>query len=159
MVQAIAPSGNLFLLLLVTELRAQGLTFLAFYVLQRAVREGIDGISIALLRSQTGLPVYEVSRACQTLATADLVKIGKHEKDRRVAVVTRTARGSKIHDQILSAAAERLRKGFRQVGDKRRVDDATALFREGNRRLFDPMMLSFFDLYDMETGKALYPNE
>ena len=37
LLRAIAPPGNLFLLLTLEELRRQELTFIAFYVLQRTI--------------------------------------------------------------------------------------------------------------------------
>jgi hypothetical protein len=52
LVRAIAPSGNLFLLLLLQELREQGVTFIAFYVLQRVIEE--PGISEFQLRRGDG---------------------------------------------------------------------------------------------------------
>ena len=39
LLRSIAPSGNLFLLLLLQELRHQGLTFTAFYALQRVIED------------------------------------------------------------------------------------------------------------------------
>ena len=39
LLRTIAPSGNLFLLVSLQELRRQGLTFIAFYVLQRIIEE------------------------------------------------------------------------------------------------------------------------
>jgi hypothetical protein len=39
LIEALAPTANLFLLVTLPELRNQGLTFLAFYVLQRIVEE------------------------------------------------------------------------------------------------------------------------
>ena len=37
--RALAPAGNLFLLLTLPEMRRQGITYLAFYALQRTVDE------------------------------------------------------------------------------------------------------------------------
>jgi DNA-binding MarR family transcriptional regulator len=158
-VRAIAPTGNLFLLLIVEELRRLRLTYAAFYVLQRAIDAGTEGISIASLRSLTGLPNYELSRACKVLATAKLGDIRKHERDRRIRVLRSTDRGETVHGQILSVAAKRFQQAFREIGDKRRIDEAADFSRQGNRKLIDPMRLSFFDRYDPETGAALYPEE
>jgi hypothetical protein len=66
LVRAIAPSGNLFLLLLLQELRQQGMTFIAFYALQRVIDE--PGISQFQLRRETGLENHEISRGCKFLA-------------------------------------------------------------------------------------------
>jgi DNA-binding MarR family transcriptional regulator len=82
LVRAIAPSGNLFLLLLLQELRRQGITFIAFYVLQRIIEE--QGISQFQLRRETGLENYEISRDCKFLADSGLIKIGRATEDRRV---------------------------------------------------------------------------
>ena len=159
LVRAIAPTGNLFLLLIVEELRRRRLTYAAFYALQRAIDAEMEGVSIASLRSLTGLPDYELSRACKVLAAAKLADIRKHETDRRVRVLRSTDYGEKVHNQILSVAAKRFQRAFRELGDKRRIDEATELFRQGNRKLIDPMRLSFFDRYDPLTGAVLYPEE
>jgi DNA-binding MarR family transcriptional regulator len=91
LVRAIAPSGNLFLLLLSQELRHQGITFIAFYALQRVIEE--PGISQFQLRRETGLENYEVSRGCKFLADSGLIKIGRATEDRRVRVLVPTSRG------------------------------------------------------------------
>ena len=63
LVRAIAPAGNLFYPLAVQGLRRQGITFLAFYVLERCVEE--LEISQHSLRHESGLEDYELSRACR----------------------------------------------------------------------------------------------
>ena len=149
LVQAIAPSGNLFLLLLLEELREQGITFIAFYVLQRVIEE--PGISEFQLRRETGLESYEISRGCKFLADSGLIKIGRAAEDRRVRVLRPTSRGEKIRGQVLSQAAKQLQKGlsiddgFHGVGANRRLMEATESFRMGNRTLLGPLQLSFFD--------------
>src|ERR1700692_3744777 len=110
LLRAIAPSGNLFLLLLLQEIRQQGVTFIAFYVLQRVIEE--PGISEFQLRRETGLQNYEISRGCKLLADSGLVKIGRYETDRRVRVLTPTRLGIQTHNRILSAAAKQLRRGL-----------------------------------------------
>ena len=62
-VRAIGPSGNLFLLLVVRELRRQGLTFITFYLLQRVAQ--YPGISQFQLRRETGLKDYENQQRLQ----------------------------------------------------------------------------------------------
>jgi hypothetical protein len=52
------PFSNLFLLLLLPELRQQGLTFIAVYALQRIIT--VPGISEYQLRRETGLEGYEM---------------------------------------------------------------------------------------------------
>jgi DNA-binding MarR family transcriptional regulator len=149
LVSAIAPSGNLFLLLLLQELRRQGITFIAFYALQRVTEE--PGISEFQLRRETGLENYEISRGCKFLAEGGLIKIGRAVEDRRVRVLTPTSRGEKIRGHVLSQAAKQLQKGlsiddgFRGVGENRRLMEATESFRMGNRTLLGPLQLSFFD--------------
>jgi len=49
--RAVAPSGNLFLLLTLQELRKQGLTFIAFYALQRTIE--YSGSSASALRQES----------------------------------------------------------------------------------------------------------
>jgi len=149
LVKAIAPSGNLFLLLLQQELRRQGMTFLAFYVLQRTIEE--NNISEFQLRRETGLESYEISRACKFLSTSRLVKLGRAADDRRVQLVTLIDRGRKVYDDVLSAAARRLQKGlsidngFGGAGENSRLAQASDSFRLGNRKLLGQLELSFFD--------------
>jgi DNA-binding MarR family transcriptional regulator len=95
-----APSGNLFLVLLLQELRQQGITFIAFYALQRVLDE--PGISEFQLRRETGLENYEISRGCKFLADSGLITIGRAREDRRVRVLEPTGRGKKIRGQVLS---------------------------------------------------------
>ena len=71
LLRSIAPSGNLFLLLTLQEFRRQGLTYVAFYVLQRAMEPSRGFVSA--LRQETGLADYEVSRACKFLEGSGLV--------------------------------------------------------------------------------------
>jgi DNA-binding MarR family transcriptional regulator len=149
LVRAIAPAGNLFLLLLLQELRQQGMTFIAFYALQRVIEE--PGISQFQLRRETALENYEISRDCKFLAGSGLITIGRAARDGRIRVLRPTSRGEKIRGQVLSAAAKQLQKGlsiddgFHGVGENRRLMEATESFRMGNRTLLGPLQLSFFD--------------
>lgn len=144
LIRAIAPSGNLFLVLTIAELRRQGITFLAFYVLQRCVEE--LEISAYTLRCETGLQDYEVSRACRFLAESGLVEIGKSARDARVRVLKSTDRGRRVHDQVLLAAARQFEIGVPAAGRLRRLSDAAQHFRKGNRVLLGGLQLSFFDV-------------
>ena len=108
--RAVAPSGNLFLLLTLQELRRQGLTYIAFYVLQRTIE--YSGSSASALRQETGLADYEISRACKSLVSSGLVVLSRDERDGRVRILRPTKLGIKVHDQVLLAAAKRLQKGF-----------------------------------------------
>jgi DNA-binding MarR family transcriptional regulator len=119
LVRAMAPSGNLFFLLTIRELRRQGLTFLAFYVLQRAVEE--LEISEHWLRRETGLQNYEISRACTFLASSGLIGLRKSNADARVRLLTPTARGRRVHDQVLSAAALQFERGLPAPGRLRTI--------------------------------------
>src|ERR1039458_4694256 len=110
LLRALAPSGNLFLLLSLQELRRQGLTYIAFYVLQRAIES--SGSYASALRQETGLADYEISRACKFLEVSGLIVMGRDDQDRRVRVLRPTKQGIKIHDQVVSAAAKRLQKDF-----------------------------------------------
>jgi DNA-binding MarR family transcriptional regulator len=154
LVRAIAPSGNLFLVLLVPELRRQGVTFIAFYVLQRVLDE--PGISEFQLRRETGLENYEISRGSKFLADSGLITIGRAREDRRVRVLEPTGRGKKIRGQVLSEAAKQLRKGlsiddgFHGLGTNRRLTEAAESFQVGNRTLLGQLQLSFFDTNPIE---------
>ena len=156
LLRTIAPSGNLFLLVSLQELRRQGLTFIAFYALQRTIEE--QRIFESTLRQETGLEDYEISRACKFLARSGLIEIGRSQKDRRVRVLTPTSRGRKIHDQVLSAAAKRLQEGFTLsskdgfpiAGQNRRLTEAAESFRQGNRILRGPFQITFFDTHPAE---------
>lgn len=144
LIRAIAPSGNLFLVLTVTELRRQGITFLSFYVSQRCIEE--LEVSAYNLRCETGLQDYEVSRACRFLAESGLVEIGKSARDARVRVLKSTDRGRRVHDQVLLAAARQFEMGVPAAGRLRRLSEAVQLFQKGNRVLLGGLQLSFFDV-------------
>ena len=152
--RSVAPSGNLFLLLTLQELRRQGLTFIAFYVLQRAIE--YSGSSASALRQETGLADYEISRACKFLVRRELVVMSPDEKDRRVRVLRPTKLGIKIHDQVLLAAARKLQKDFSSEdrlsisAENRRLTEAAESFRKGNRTLRGPIQVSFLDSHPME---------
>jgi len=139
--RAIAPPGNLFLLLTLQELRRQGLTYIAFYALQRTIED--PGSYESALRQETGLTDYEISRACKFLESSGLAVIGRAEEDRRVRVLRPTKLGIKIHDQVLLAAAKKLQKDFSSEDrvliptQNRRLKEAAESFRKGNRTLRD----------------------
>src|ERR1017187_5609089 len=149
LLRAIAPSGNLFLLLTLEELRRQGLTFIAFYALQRTIEH--SGCFASALRQETGLADYEISRACKFLVGSGLVVIGRAEEDRRVRVLRPTKLGVKIYEQVVSAAAKKLQKDFSSQDrdliptENRRLKEAAELFRKGNHTLRDAFQVSFFD--------------
>ncbi len=149
LLRAIAPSGNLFLLLTLEELRRQGLTFIAFYALQRTIEH--SGCYESALRQETGLEDYEISRACKFLDKSKLVVSSPDEKDRRAHVLRPTKLGIKIHDQVLLAAAKKLQKDFSSRDDllipteNRRLTEASESFRKGNRTLRGAFQASFFD--------------
>jgi DNA-binding MarR family transcriptional regulator len=154
LIRAIAPSGNLFLVVILQELRRQGLTFIAFYALQRIIQ--VPLILQSSLGQETGLEDYEISRACRFLVDSELVQIGRGTKDKRVRVLTPTTRGIQVQDRVLSAAARRLQEGCSSkdgsscVGEDRRLTEAAESFREGNRILRGPLQLSFFDTHKAE---------
>jgi DNA-binding MarR family transcriptional regulator len=154
-VKAMSTSGNLFLLISLPELRRQGLTYLAFYALQRAVEiagHSADKFSEYWLRCETGLADYETSRACTLLERSGLLKFSKSDDDGRIRLLEPTARGHRILDKILSAAADRLWDGIQRPGRIRRVTEATAALQRANRILLGPLQLSFLD-------KDLFPKE
>jgi len=155
LVRAMAPSGNLFFLLSLQELRRQGLTFLAFYILQRTIEE--RAFFEVWARRETGLDDYEVSRACALLARSGLIEKKKYGADARVRVLTPTDRGVHVLNTILSTAAERLKEGVPRSGRLRRVSEAAQLLQEGNSILLGPLQLSFFDtdLFEDEAPKSV----
>ncbi len=151
-VRAMSTGGNLFLLITLPELRTQGMTYLAFYALQRAVEMADhrsvvapDGFSEYRLRCETGLPTYETSRACSFLARSGLITTTKSARDHRVHILIPTDRGRRILDSILSEAGRRLWEGISSAGRIRRVKETTDLLRSANRRLLGTLQLSFFD--------------
>jgi DNA-binding MarR family transcriptional regulator len=152
--RAVAPSGNLFLLLTLQELRRQGLTFIAFYALQRTIE--YSGSSASALRQETGLADYEISRACKFLVSSGLVVMSRDETDGRVRVLRPTKLGIKIHDQVLVAGAKRLQKDFSSedrlsvAAENRRLTKAAELFRRCNSILRGPFQVSFLDTHSKE---------
>lgn len=138
-----APAGNLFFLLTIQEMRRQGLTFIAFFILQRIIRE--PGLPEFVMQNETGFSDYEISRACSFLVRSRLAEKKKSDSDGRVRLLSATERGIRVWDQILSAASTRLKEGLPVPGRLRRVSKATAFFLKANRMLLDPLQLSFFD--------------
>jgi DNA-binding MarR family transcriptional regulator len=155
--RAVAPSGNLFLLLTLQELRKQGLNFIAFYALQRTIE--YSGSSASALRQETGLADYEISRACKSLVSNGLVVLSRDERDGRVRILRPTKLGIKVHDQVVSAAAKRLQKDFSTddgvplATENRRLTEATEFFRKGNRTLRGTFQISFFDTNPSEMNR------
>ena len=121
LVDAMAPTGALFLLITLPELRRQGLTYLALYTLGRTIDVARpwrdEGFPVSALRRETGLSDYETSRACSLLKRSGLVEIVKAAEDRRERVLMPTARGKRTLARIYSSAAKLLWDGF-QLGAK-----------------------------------------
>jgi DNA-binding MarR family transcriptional regulator len=149
LVCAMAPSGCLFLLITLKELRRQGLTYLALYALMRTVEvswpTADEGFPISALRSETGLDDFEISRACALLRKSDLVEIHQAAGDAREKILMPTARGHHALSTIRSTAADRLWNGIDRAGRIRRFKEATDALRQANHRLLGPLQLSFFD--------------
>ena len=154
LVEAMSPLGNLVFLLTINEVRRQGLTYLAFYALQRAVEE--PSYSQYWLRQETGFEDYEISRACGLLAKSDLIEMKKGQRDRRVRLITPTKRGRQVLAKVLSQASSRLEKGIPTPGRIRRVAGVTRSLRDANRLLLGPLQLSFFDrdLFDEDSTES-----
>jgi hypothetical protein len=148
LVGAIAPASNLFLLLILPELRKQGVTFLAFYALNRIIES--SALPEYAIRIETGLPDYEVSRACRLLVKGDLVTMIKTSSDGRMRWLKPTSRGERFRDKVLSAAALRLQQGTQAAARRRRFSEAAGYFRQGNEILHGPLQISFFDRHDAE---------
>jgi len=149
-VDAMACSGNLFLVLTLPELRRRHLTPLAFYALQRAVEIAPNPGSTReftehWLRSETGLADYETSRACSSLANNGLIEVSKDKGDRRVRAFWPTDKGRRVCKEVLSAAAHRLWEGIPRSGRIRRVKEVTDHLRRANKILRGELQLSFFD--------------
>jgi len=144
-----ATPGNLFLLITLPELRRQGLTYLAFYALQRAADE--REYSEYWLRSETGLPDYETSRACKLLAESSLARISRSEEDGRMRILRPTPLGRRVLARIISTAASRLMDGIPTFGRSRRLDEAAAFLHQASNRLLGQFQLSFFDTDEDET--------
>src|SRR5450631_4268616 len=143
LLRSMAPTGNLFLLLTLTEMRKQGLTYLAFYVLQRTVKDRQS--SEYWLRRETGLEDYEVSRACNFLVKSGLVVSRRGESDRRVRVLTSTDPGRVVVERILRSAAQQFEDGVPGSGRIRRLTETAEHLRLANDTLFGPLQLMFFD--------------
>ncbi|MGC2615142.1 MAG: hypothetical protein WA354_14005 [Terracidiphilus sp.] len=146
--RAMACSGNFFLVLTQPELRREGMSFLSFYALQRAVERAKDPggkYSEQWLRSETGLEDYETSRACTLLVRSGLVKASKHDDDRRVRKLVPTALGCRVLSRIMEAAGRRLWNGIDHAGRIRRVKEVTSHLQRANRILHGQFQLSFFD--------------
>lgn len=146
------PGGNLFLLITLPELRKQGMTYLAFYTLQRAIEiadhraaDEADGFSEQRLRRETGLPTYETSRACSFLVRSGLITKTKSADDHRVHILIPTDRGRRILNRIMSEAGRRLSFGIHSQGRIRRVKKTTDLLRDANRTLLGALQLCLFD--------------
>jgi DNA-binding MarR family transcriptional regulator len=154
LVRAMAPAGNLFFLLTIQEMRRQGLTFIAFFILQRIIRE--PGLPEFVMQNETGFSDYEISRACSFLVRSRLAEKKKSDSDARVRLLVPTERGIRVRDQVLSIASTRLKEGLPIPGRLRRVSKATASFLKANRMLLDPLQLSFFDtdLFKKDRRKA-----
>jgi DNA-binding MarR family transcriptional regulator len=109
-----------------------------------------------VLRQETGLADYEISRACKFLASSGLITISQHEQDRRVRVLRPTKLGIKIHDQILLTAAKKLQRDFSSEDriliptQNRRLTEAAESFRKGNRTLRGSFQVSFLDTHKAE---------
>jgi DNA-binding MarR family transcriptional regulator len=148
-VYSLAPTGNLFLLITLPELRREGLTYLAFYALQRAIEVADSSpperYTEHWLRSETGLKDYETSRACALLGRSGLVRLSRAGEDARVRELTPTERGRKLLAKIISNAADRLWNGIGPAGRTRRFREVAAALKSANHVLHGPLQLSFFD--------------
>jgi len=85
--------------------------------------------------------------------------MSKSAEDARVRLLKSTARGRRVHKQVLSAAARRLEDGIPIPGRLRRLSEATDSFQEGNRMLLGPLQLSFFDTEILEEERPTRPRE
>jgi len=100
-----APSGNLFLLLTLPEMRRQGLTYLAFYALQRTVDVG--EFSEYWLRRETGLEDYEVRGSPRSVGRVESGLLGfpysvismacVGDAFHKVTIIAKTCLGNRNH--------------------------------------------------------------
>src|SRR4051794_11427274 len=141
--------GNLFLVLTLPELRRHRMTYLSLYALHRAVKVGSNPTRgyypHSWLRRETGLEDYETSRACTRLAKRGLVEIAHAQGDDRERILIPTDQGKRILQEIMESAGRRLWDGIDDLGQIRRVKEATEHLRKAHRRLRGPLQLSFFE--------------
>jgi hypothetical protein len=149
LIRAMAPIGGLFLLVTLQEIRRQGLSYLALYMLERTVQGSgpwhEEGLLVSGFRSETGLKDYEISKACALLKKGDLVTIEKAAGSRRERILVPTARGIRILDKVLSAAANRLWEGLPPWARGRRVSETTRILGQGGDKLLGSIQLTFLD--------------
>jgi len=154
-VNGIANFGNLFLVLTLPEMRKQGISYLALYALQKAIdaeNEGFIGLPESKLRDETGLPDYELSRACRLLVNAGLLRARRSSNDKRRKIMVPTSLGKTVLVRILSAAAQRLHDSIEEVGRFRRVQGAVEHLRKAQNKLRGQFQLSFFER-ELQRGK------
>jgi DNA-binding MarR family transcriptional regulator len=154
-VHGIADFGNLFFVLTWSEMRKQGISYLALYVLQRAIgvkNAGFRGLPESELRDETGLPDYEVSRACRLLVNAGLLKATRLPNDKRNKTLVPTALGKRVFARIMSAAAQRLHDSTEEAGRFRRLQGGVEHLRKAREKLRGFMQLSFFER-EFQRGK------
>ena len=154
-VKGIADFGTLFLVLTLPQMRKQGLTYPALYALHKIIEaedEGFTGLPESALRKETGLPDYEVSRACRYLVGAGLLKTSTSKGDKRTRVLASSPLGRKVWDRILAAAAERLHDSIDEIGRFRRLQGAVEHLRKARRKLHGSIQLSFFER-EFQRGK------
>jgi DNA-binding MarR family transcriptional regulator len=148
-VHALAPLGNLFLVVTVPELRREGMTYLSLYALQRAIEIADTSttrhFTQEMLRTETGAPTYEASRACGFLTASELLEMGRDPQDKRVRVLIPTARGRRALHRIFSGAARRLWSGIPSEGQVRRMAEITEALLEVQRMLRGEFQLCFTD--------------
>jgi DNA-binding MarR family transcriptional regulator len=147
--------GNLFLVLTLPEMRKQRINYLALFALQKTIDaqiEGFSGLPESALRDETGLPDYEVSRACRLLVNAGLLKASRLPLDKRSKILVPTSLGKRVLARILSGAAQRLHDSIEDVGRFRRVQGAMEHLRQAQDKLHGQFQLSFFER-ELQRGK------
>lgn len=131
------------------------MNYLTLYVLQKTIAaedEGFSGLPEQELRDETGLPDYEVSKACRSLIGVGLLKTSASRSDKRARVLSSTPLGRRVWNRIVSAAAKRLRDSIEEVGRFRRVEEAVEHLRKARKKLHGSMQLSFFER-ELQRGK------
>lgn len=151
-VKGIAEFGNLFLILTLPEMRRQGISYLSLLALQRADEAASSGFEERELRDETGLPDFEVSRACKPLIKGGLIKTTSSTKDRRRKILVVTPLGRRVLNTIFSEAAKCLGNSVEEVGRFRRLQGAVEHLRKARRKLRGSMQLSFFER-ELQRGK------
>lgn len=161
-VRALAPLGNLFLVITLPELRREGITYLSLYALERAIRiadhSTTHRFTEEMLRRETGVHSYEASRACRLLTASGLAELGRDAQDRRIRVLLPTPLGRRVLRRILSSAAKRLWEALPSQTRVRQMADATQALQQVHEILCGEFELFFPNSLQSERSRRRSQN-